>query len=307
MPYSADVSLDNPGCFLFLVDQCANILPEHPIQEAAVDVVNRFVDLLVRRCLQGGEVQDYFDIGIVGFTDLGFLNQDGDWVPANDDDLAITYTLPGTNLEQPFLPMSQVVDAAVMEERKVSQNQGGDAVEVTQQMPVWLRFHEGTGTPLWAMLKAVERPLAEWVGRYPNSHPPIVIIVWERGISDVHQDLSTQAERIKSLRTVDGNVLLFAVDLIGDLSNSPDATRYISPTMFPENERDLTSLEPRHEDDSLMFRMVSALPETIRQRATRLEIPVDDNSRGMVLNAQSVEVARFLSMCIPGLSNPNLH
>ena len=307
MPYSAGVNLDNPGCFLFLVDQCANILPEHPIQEAAVDVVNRFVDMLVRRCLQDGEVRDYFHIGIVGFTDLGFLNENGDWVPANDDDLAVTYILPGTNLEQPFLPMSQVVDAAVMEERRVRENQGGEMVEVTRQIPVWLRFHEGTGTPLWAMLKAMERPLTEWVGRHSNSHPPVVIIVWERGISDIHQDLSTQAERIKSLQTRDGNVLLFAVDLIGDLSNSPYATRYIPSIIFPGNERDLVSLDPSHDDDALMFRMVSYLPETIRQRAARLEIPVDENSRGLVLNAQSAEVARFLDMCIPGLSNLNLH
>ena len=74
MPYTADISLANPSCFLFLIIECMGMdhdMPGHPGRtkgEIASDAVNRIVDTLVQRCSSGMEVRDYFDIGILGFT-----------------------------------------------------------------------------------------------------------------------------------------------------------------------------------------------------------------------------------------------
>ena len=56
----------------------------------------------------------------------------------------ITNHIPRTTPERPFLPISQVVETAEMEERRVKENHGdGEIVEVTRRIPVWLRPKRG--------------------------------------------------------------------------------------------------------------------------------------------------------------------
>ena len=125
MPYSAEISRTNPACFLFLVIQCMTV-PDY-----SADAVNRVVNTLSQRCSSGLDIRDYFHIGILGFTTGGFLGMGG---------IKNTYTLPGTTPERPFLPISQEVEVAEIEEKRVKEDYGGgEVVEVTRRMPVWLR------------------------------------------------------------------------------------------------------------------------------------------------------------------------
>ena len=290
MPYSADINRANPSCFLFLVIQCMGMgadMPGMPGQvkgQVAADAVNRIVDTLAQRCSQGMEVRDYFHIGILGFTTSGFLGWGG---------IKNTYALPGTRPERPFLPISQVVEEAEMEERRVRENHGGEIVEVTRRIPVWLRHHSGGLDPMRQMLELMERPLAEWVGQHPTSYPPTVVIVCDGWATD--GDPYQAAERLKSLRTNDGNVLLYAVHL----SSAEGAV----PTVFPSRENGLPSMGEATDDSKMMFRMASVLPETTRQQAVSLGFSVDDSSRGLILNADAVALAQFLDIGTRGPSN----
>lgn len=288
MPYSADINRANPGCFLFLVDQSGSMAGQIGGQEGqnkaehAADAINRIVDTLAQRCSQGMEVRDYFHIGILGYTSEGWL--------FNSDKPAITSAIAGTTPTQPFLPMSQLVEAAKIVERQVRENHGGEIVEVTRRMPVWLRPHVGKQDPLGGTLRLVECPLSEWVDQHPNSYPPIVIIVCDGSSTDGNPE--PMAQRIKDLRTNDGNVLLFTVHL---------SESNVSPTMLPSNDRGLPS--EFMNDGKMMFRMASELPEPIRQQATSLGIPVSENSRGLVFNADAVALAQFLDIGTRGPSN----
>ena len=134
MPYTADISRNNPSCFLFLIDQSGSMAgalggqPDVQKMDGAADAVNRILDAISQRCSQGMDIRDYFDIGVITYgTDRSGNPKVGS-------------RLPGTIPEQPFLPVSQVVDAADVEERQVKESDGaGGVVEVTRKVPVWLR------------------------------------------------------------------------------------------------------------------------------------------------------------------------
>ena len=293
MTYSAEISRLNPGCFLFLVVECFGMPAPLGGQkvlskgQAAADAVNRIVDTLSQRCSSGMDVRDYFHIGILGFTTKGKLRMGGEPV--------INSHLPGTTPDQPFLSISRVVEVAEIEERQVKENYGeGEIVEVTRRMPVWLRpkggLLAGGWDPLCGILRFVRRPLTEWIGQHPDSYPPTIIIICDGYFTD--GDPEPVAERIKKLRTNDGNVLLFTVHLSG--SNA-------SPILFPSRETSVPNL--RDGDSKQMFRLASVLPEGSRLQAAGLGFPVDENSRGFVLNADAVALAQFLDIGTRGPYN----
>ena len=292
MPYTADISRANPACFLFLVIQCMGMghpMPGQPGQtkeDVAVDAVNRIVDTLSQRCSVGMDVRDYFHVGILGFTTKGKFKKGGE--------PQINNYLPGTTPEQPFLPISEVVEVAEIQERRVKENQGGELVEVNRRMPVWLRRSRTSKNwdPMCAMMRFVERPLAEWIGQHPNSYPPIVIIVCDGWATD--GDPQPEAHRIKNLRTGDGNALLFIVHLSSGRTN---------PTMFPAQDCGLPTLGEAMDDSKLMFRMASVLPEGSRRQAAYLGFPVEEHSRGLILNADAAALAQFLDIGTRGPSS----
>ena len=291
MPYTAEISRANPACFLFLVIQCAGMghdMPGQPGQtkgEVAVDAVNRILDTLSQRCSSGMDIRDYFHIGLLGFTTQGFV--------FNRNKLVNTYTLPGTAPERPFLPISQVVEVADIEERRVKENYGGgEIVEVARRMPVWVRNHVGNWDPMRAMLGSIERPLGNWIDQHPNSYPPIVIIICDGWATD--GDPQEAAQRVRNMQTNDGNVLLFTVHL---------SSAKTSPIMFPSREQGLPSLGEATDDSKMMFRMSSALPEASRRQAGSLGFPVDELARGLILNADAVALAQFLDIGTRGPSN----
>ena len=293
MTYSAEISRLNPGCFLFLVVECFGMPAPLGGQkvlskgQAAADAVNRIVDTLSQRCSSGMDVRDYFHIGILGFTTKGKLRMGGEPV--------INSHLPGTTSDQPFLPISRVVELADIEERQVKENYGdGEIVEVTRRRPVWLRpkggLLAGGWDPLCGILRFVERPLTEWIGQHPDSYPPTIIIICDGYFTD--GDPEPVAAQIKKLRTNDGNVLLFTVHLSG--SNA-------SPILFPSRETSVPNLGDG--DSKQMFRLASVLPEGSRRQAASLGFPVDENSRGFVLNADAVALAQFLDIGTRGPYN----
>ena len=295
MPYTAEISRANPACFLFLVIQCMGMgqqiagQPGPTKGEVSADAVNRIVDALSQRCSSGMDVRDYFHVGILGFSSEGFI--------FNRNKLVNTSALAGTTPERPFLPISQVVEVAEIEERLVKENYGGgEIVEVTRRMPVWLRNRLGNWDPMCAMLRLMEQPLAEWIGSAPrlvpaHRHHHLRWLVHGRGSTGrgrTHQEHANPPSN-------DGNVLLFTVHL----STAKEA----QPRHFPSQEQGLPSLGEGVEDSKMMFRMTSVLPEPSRQQAASMGFEVDELARGFVLNADAVSLAQFLDIGTRGPSN----
>ena len=120
--------------------------------------------------------------------------------------------------------------------------------------------------------------VAPWVQSHPESFPPVVVNVSDGAATD--GDPGVWAERLRLLRTDDGPVLLFNVN-VSSLS--------ADPVCFPSNEEDL-----RDEFARDLFRMSSPLPPFMGDLARARGYAVDGGARGFVFNADLDALTAFL-------------
>ncbi len=276
MSYTADISRNNPGCFLFLIDQSGSMSealggqPELRKMDGAADAVNRILDAISQRCSQGMDVRDYFHIGVLAYT----TNDRGE--------PDVRSALPGTSPEKPFLVISDVVEAATVEEREVREPDGaGGLVEVTRRFPVWLRPEARWGTPMCEALSVASRALREWIADHPDSYPPMLISITDGAATDGNP--VPLAEEIRALSTGDGNVLVYNAHL---------SAMSAMPIQYPSDE----SETPPDEYALQMYRMSSVFPDPVVELAGGLGLPVLPGSRGYVYNADMVALVQFLDI-----------
>ena len=276
MPYTADISRNNPGAFLFLIDYSGSMSgalggqPGLRKMDGAADAVNKILDAISQRCSQGMDIRDYFDLGIITYTTDG----------AGDPDVASV--LPGTSPEEPFLKVSQVVDVAEVEEKQVKEPDGaGGVVEVNRKVPVWLRPVASYGTPMCEALSAASKAIQDWTSQHPDSYPPMVINISDGDATDGNPE--PVAQEIMALGTSDGNVLLYNAHL-SEMSAMP--VQYLS------QDSDL----PPDEYAARMFRMSSEFPAPVVDLAAGMGLPVTQGSRGYVYNADMVALVQFLDI-----------
>ena len=276
MPYTADISRNSPGCFLFLLDQSGSMKdvlggqPGMRKMDGAADAVNRVLDAISQRCSQGMEIRDYFDIGIITYsTDVS-------------GHATLESALPETSPEQPFLKVSEVVDVAEVEERQVKESDGaGGIVEITRKFPVWLRPTASYGTPMCEALSAASKALQEWTASHPDSYPPMVINVTDGDSTDGNPE--ALAQEIMALETNDGNVLIYNIHL-SEMSTMP--------AQYPDQESDV----PPDEYAKQMFHMSSVFPDPVVKLADDMGLPVTTGSRGYVYNANFEALVQFLDI-----------
>ncbi len=276
MTYTADINRNSPGCFLFLVDQSRSMSdslggePDSTKMDGAADALNRVLDAISQRCSQGMDIRDYFHVGIITYT------------TDNAGNTQLETPLPGTTPEQPFLSISQVVDAAEVEERQVKESDGaGGIVEVTRKFPVWLRPRAGWGTPMCAALTAASTALSDWTAQHQDSYPPMLINITDGEAGD--GDPVAWSQHIMELETNDGNVLVYNVHL-SEMS--------AAPVQYPSDESEVTIDEYARQ----MFRMSSVFPDSVVEMASSMGLPVTQGSRGYVYNADVVSLVQFLDI-----------
>ena len=276
MPYAADISRNNPGCFLFLIDQSGSMMaalggqPELRKMDGAADALNRILDAVSQRCSQGMDIRDYFDIGVITYS------------TDNRGEARLKSALPGTSPEKPFLSISQVVEAAEVEDRQVKESDGaGGIVEVNRKFPVWLRPEASFGTPMCGALYAASQALQEWTSQHSESYPPMVINVTDGDATDGNPE--SLAQEIMALGTNDGNVLIYNAHL-SEMS--------AMPVQYPSDESEV----PPDEYAARMFRMSSEFPDTVVELASSMGLPVTQGSRGYVYNADMVALVQFLDI-----------
>lgn len=275
MTYTADISRNNPGCFLFLIDQSASMTealggqPGLRKMDGAADAVNRILDAISQRCSQGMDVRDYFHIGVLTYS------TDGEGRPKVESPLA------GSSQDEPFLTVSQVVDVADVEERQVKEPDGaGGIIEVSRKFPVWLRPTADYGTPMCEALRIAAKAIQDWTAQNPDSYPPIVINITDGMATD--GDPEPLAQDIMDTATNDGDTLLYNIHL-SDVS--------AAPVQYPIDEDQLPDEYAR-----LLFRMSSVFPSAVREQAGTLDVEVSEDSRGFVFNADMVALVHFLDI-----------
>ncbi len=270
MPYSAELSRANPTCFIFLIDQSSSMAepfgaqPEKPKAEGVADGINRLLQNLVLKCAKGDGIRDYFHVGVIGYG--GKLG----------------WALGGTLAGQKLVPISVIANHPLKIEqrtRKVDDGAGG-LVEQKFKFPVWFEAVAGGKTPMCQALTEAANAVSEFIAKYPNCFPPLVINISDGKPTDGHPELP--ASKLRNLTTGDGNVLLFNAHL----SSTP-----ARPIEFPSQEAELPLPEAK-----ILFRISSVLPPRLREAARHEGFRVDDKTRGFVFNADLVSVIRFLDI-----------
>lgn len=268
MAYEAMITRQNPTALLFLLDQSGSMKedfgkePGKTICREAADAINQVIREFVLDCTKSYGLGDYFHIGVIGYADKA--------APA------LKGALTGVELA----PIKQIGDNPLrIEERmrvdKVDDGAGGLIEQaVKYKFPVWFDPHAEGDTAMCHALDYASLIIKGWVGSHPNCYPPIVINISDGEPKDGNPNKA--AERLRSLTTTDGNVLLFNFHL----SSTPKGEIF-----FPATDAGLPDKHAR-----LLFNMSSLLTGAMLAKAKDNNIQAASGSRGFTFNVSSNEV-----------------
>lgn len=269
MPYTADISRKNPGCFLFLVDQSESMEDafggaggangSKKADELAI-ILNKLIHNLAIRCAKSDSIYDYFHVGVLGYGEDTCR-------PALGGELA----------GRTMVPISELADKPLRIEERTKQTDGGDQ---TIKFPVWFDPYMKGSTPMCAAFKKATEVVRTWTEEHSKGFPPIVINITDGESTD--GDPVPDARTLTSLGTDDGQVLLFNIHLssaAGDPIELPT-----KPNKLPD------------EFSRQLFECSSKLTPFMISRATELGMTVEEGSRGFIFNAQPMQVIHFLDI-----------
>jgi hypothetical protein len=270
MPYSAEISRANPTCFLFLVDQSRSMLgplagsKDRRKADAVADSINRLLYTLVLRCVWGQAVLDRFHLGVLGYG------------------RRVASGFGGALAGRDLVPVSELARNPLRVEQRTQKVDDGSGGEVEQavKFPVWFEPVADGKTPMKHSLERAATLVAGFLAEHPACYPPVVINLTDGEPTD--GDPETSAVRLCQLGGDDGHVLLF---------NAHISSRPGRPVEFPDREDALADDPARR-----LFRMSSRLPPTMQAAARQAGLPVNDDTRGFVFNADLSAVIRFLDI-----------
>jgi hypothetical protein len=259
MTYTAEISRSNPSCFLFLIDQSGSmqdVLDPSNIQamdtpvvvdgrnythaaagktkaQGVADAINRLLQNLVIKCAKSEGVRDYYSVGVIGYG-------------GDRSGLKVGPAFGGSLVGRELVPISEIADhpARIEERTKKVDDGAGGLVDQVIKFPIWFDAVAHGGTPMSQAMTKAQFILADWISEHPMSFPPIVINITDGEWST--DDPTTAADSIKSLATIDGNVLLFNIHI---------SSTQAAPIEFPEHESRLVD-----EYAKFLFNLSSILP-----------------------------------------------
>lgn|SRR5574337_1046005 len=270
MSYSAEISRNNPTCFLFLVDQSGSMEDTfsgsgRSKSQIVADVLNKTLFTLITRCTKSDGVRNYFDIGVIGYCgDSAYNGFSGD--------------LSNSILH----PISKIESSSVnIEERVKKMDDGaGGIIEQKIKFPVWFKPQASGATPMCQAIRSAAEELVKWCDSHPDSYPPTVLHVTDGESTD--GDPEALANQLSQISTNDGSVLMFNLHV---------STLGAEPVKFPASENNLIDKYAK-----LLFRMSSQLPKDLIVYAQGKGISVSFESRGFIFNAEPAEIVEFFDI-----------
>jgi hypothetical protein len=210
------------------------------------------------QCPRGEEVRDYHQIGIVGYgATVG---------PAFGGELA----------DQFLVPISRIADYPL---RLTTDSVPGQP-DLTIELPVWIDPTANGGTPMTGGIDLVGSFLVDWANFNLDSFPPIVVNISDGEASD--GDPRAIASQLRDIRTNDGNLLLFNINLNDHVS---------VPIEYPTSPRNLPNSYA-----VTLFELSSELTPYMLAVARSIDLPVGGGARGFVFNGDAAKLSEFLDV-----------
>ena len=175
MPYQAEISRENPTCFLFVIDQSGSMDEMTETGRSKAD-----------------GVRNYFDVGVISYGGAEVGSGFGG-------------ALSG-GIVHPIHAISE--HTLRVEERKKKADDGaGGIIELQTKFPVWFDPKSVGGTPMRAALSKTMETVAGWCEAHPGSYPPTILHVTDGQSTDGVPEEA--ADGLRQYSTKDGQPLLF--------------------------------------------------------------------------------------------------
>lgn len=277
MNYTQSITRRHRTAFVLAIDQSGSMVEELEFRgrrlskaAAVAEVTNSLLSELLLRATREGEVRDYYDIAVVGYSGEGIrslLSADETFVPIT--------ALEGS---------ARDIRRASVERRLPDGQPAFNEVTVRE----WIVPAATGQTPMYEALLYVHDLVAAWC-RHPEhreSFPPLVFNITDGEASDSdEEELSQIAGRIRSLGTDDGCALLVNIHLA---SGNAAAGRIF-----------LTEEEAAYDNRyaHLLYDISSPMPPLFEEAIRSLR---GDNARGpfrgMCYNASITELLSILNV-----------
>jgi hypothetical protein len=279
-PYSARITTKTPSAFVFLLDLSGSMEEkmsfngEMTTKSAAVSrLINGLIAELIGHCKRETGYRDYLDIAVIGYG--------GDQVRS---------LLPQGATHPVFRKPGELAHARVDTVRIFRERTLPDGSKVLTGISgrEWIKPQAVGRTPMCGAFQQTYRLLYDWTRRHAAAHcfPPVVINITDGEATDAEDhELLNAAEKIRSLSTADGNVLLMNI-YIGRDSGKP-------AVLFPDSADRL----PDSPYARLLFEMSSLMPAIYHEQIAAITgRPEAEGCRGMSYNASMADLAGLLNI-----------
>jgi hypothetical protein len=269
MTYQAEISRENPTCFLFLIDQSGSMSETldsgRSKAQFLADVLNKTLATMVTRCAKADGIRHYFDVGVLAYGGNGirepFAAQYG------GESIVGIQTLGSAPLR--------------VEQRNRTQDDGvGGIVTLTTRFPVWFDPTSDGGTPMCEAMERTAELLADWCDTHAASYPPTVIHVTDGASTDGNPE--SIGDSLRQIGTQSGDALVFSVHV---------SRQGGAEVAFPGSEWMLSDDLSR-----LLYRMSSPLPDHVARAAADKGYSISPASRGLIVNAGPECVVDFFDI-----------
>lgn len=265
---SSDITRNNPGCFLFIVDQSssmADVFGENRDSkktkaEGVALALNNLLRNLVITCSKSDGVRNYFDICVIGYGQTV--------APAWRGALAGQEIVSIRDVANNYARLKETVESV--------DDGSGNLVQSRTVQPVWIEPMASGSTLMCAALQCGHQIMSEWLARAQTAFPPVVVHITDGEATD--GDPSPHLRRLMELGNHNGNVTLFNVHL--------SSRRAAAPLSFPDSAKDLPLVDGRTDPYAkLLWEHSSYLTTYMRTVAWESGLLLTDSARAFVLNA----------------------
>lgn len=281
MPYKKLVDGANPTCFIFLLDRSGSMSEQWNEKakkmEYVASIINTLLKDLINKCTKGDVYKNYFHISAIGY---------------------------GDNKVEPAFA-GKLSDQFICTIEEIANN----ASKTKDNKPFWIKPAAGGNTPMFFALEKAYSILEGWVKSHQSSYPPLVINITDGEILHEHTPNNEQipeiAEKIKGLKTSDGNVLLFNVHIASQMLDNGSDKIVLSYPDLNTLQKLLKEKLDKSDEHELHWRNIEALfnmssdltPDQQRIIEKHENIVSSDDAqrrKGFLFNSKPEKVISFL-------------
>jgi hypothetical protein len=285
--YQQRWAADQPGCLIIMVDQSGSmedgmgaglIGAGTKKADAAAMVLNKVLNELQKRCIDGQVVRPRVDVAVIGYG----------------PDQTVRSALGGSLANQDIVSIADLAANPLQIKHTMATEfdpETGGLVQIPVDVPIWVEAKHENGTPMCMAFQVAYSIAQNWIMTHPNNFPPVVVNVTDGEATD--GDPLPYAQQLAQLATSDGPALVFNCHL----SATPGY-----PILYPTD----TSQVPSDKFATQLFHMSSALPDAMMAVGNNQGMALQPGARGFVFGAGVETMSQFITIASLAKVDPSM-